>query len=101
MIECAYDSQGRRFEKKVPVAGTTTLSKQMLSYALKRIICWDPTESVATRPLVFRYAPNSLNLFYAFDGNKNVSDVFYRMNSNGIGAHFGATTRCLMPIRLF
>ena len=23
-------------------------------------------------PLVFRYAPSSLNLFYAFDGNKNV-----------------------------
>ena len=59
---------------------------------------WDPTEPVATRPLVFRYAPNSLKLFYAFDGNKNVSDVFYRMNSNGIGAHydyapFGGTTR--------
>ena len=75
MIECAYDSQGRRFEKKVPVAGTTTLSKQMLSYALKRIICWDPIESVATRPLVFRYAPNSLNLFYAFDGKKRLGRV--------------------------
>ena len=52
----------------------------------------------ATRPLVFRYAPNSLNLFYAFEGNKNVSDVFYRLTANGIGAHydyapFGATTR--------
>ena len=59
---------------------------------------WDSMEPVATCPLVFRYAPNSLNLFYAFDGNKNVSDVFYRMNSNGIGAHydyalFGAMTR--------
>ena len=59
---------------------------------------WDPTEPVATRPLIFRYAPNNLNLFYAFDGNKNVSDVFYRMTSNGIGAHydyapFGATSR--------
>ena len=59
---------------------------------------WDSMEPVATCPLVFRYAPNSLNLFYAFDGNKNVSDVFYRMTSNGIGAHydyapFGATTR--------
>ena len=48
--------------------------------------------------IFIRYAPNSLNLFYAFDGNKNVSDVFYRMTSNGIGAHydyapFGATTR--------
>ena len=61
-------------------------------------VTWAPSQPVATRPLVFRYAPNSLNLFYAFDGNKNVSDVFYRMTSNGIGAHydyapFGATTR--------
>ena len=43
--------------------------------------------------IFIRYAPNSLNLFYAFDGNKNVSDVFYRMNSNGIGAYFSAATR--------
>ncbi|MBQ8445587.1 MAG: RHS repeat-associated core domain-containing protein, partial [Opitutales bacterium] len=67
-------------------------------YNVFKEFVWDPTESVATRPLVFRYAPNSLNLFYAFDGNKNVSDVFYRLTSNGIGAHydyapFGATTR--------
>ena len=25
VVECGYDSQGRRFEKKVTVAGTTTL----------------------------------------------------------------------------
>ncbi len=67
-------------------------------YNVFKEFVWDPTEPVATRPLVFRYAPNSLNLFYAFDGNKNVSDVFYRMTSNGIGAHydyapFGNTTR--------
>ncbi|MBQ8446047.1 MAG: RHS repeat-associated core domain-containing protein, partial [Opitutales bacterium] len=67
-------------------------------YNVFKEFVWDPTEPVATRPLVFRYAPNSLNLFYAFDGNKNVSDVFYRLTSNGIGAHydyapFGATTR--------
>ncbi len=67
-------------------------------YNVFKEFVWDPTEPVATRPLVFRYAPNSLNLFYAFDGNKNVSDVFYRMTSNGIGVHydyapFGATIR--------
>ncbi len=60
--------------------------------------CFVKEATTATRPLIFRYAPSSLNLFHAFDGNKNVSDVFYRMNSNGIGAHydyapFGATTR--------
>ena len=108
-----YDSQGRRFEKKVTVAGATTLHHryiyrgdlQIAALDLTRsahpalwFVTWDPTESVATRPLVFRYAPNSLNLFYAFDGNKNVSDVFYKLTSNGIGAHydyalFGAMTR--------
>ena len=65
-------------------------------YNVYKEFVWDPTETVATRPLVFRYTPNSLNLFYDFDGNKNVSDVFYRLTSNGIGAHydyapFGAT----------
>ncbi len=38
--------------------------------------------------LLFRYTANILNLFYVFDGNKNASAVFYRMNSNGIGAHY-------------
>ncbi len=31
VVECGYDSQGRRFEKKVTVAGATTLHhRQML-----------------------------------------------------------------------
>ena len=74
LVECAYDCHGRRCTKKVTVAGT------------------------ATRPLTFRYAEKSLMLFYAFDGNKNVSDVFFLALQNGIGAHyeyapFGAVTR--------
>ncbi len=32
--------------------------------------CFVKEATTVTRPLVFRYAPNSLNLFYAFDGNK-------------------------------
>ncbi len=62
---------------------------------------FDHIENRATEPVAEKEnadAPSSLNLFYAFDGNKNVSDVFYRMTSNGIGAHydyapFGGTTR--------
>ena len=107
-----FDSQGRRTEYKSVTNGTQNtwlrflydgyLCVQVLysnePYNVFKEFVWDPTEPVATRPLVFRYAPNSLNLFYAFDGNKNVSDVFYRMTSNGIGAHydyapFGTTTR--------
>ena len=107
-----FDSQGRRTEYKSVTNGAQNtwlrflydgyLCVQVLysnePYNVFEEFVWDPTEPVATRPLVFRYAPNSLNLFYAFDGNKNVSDVFYRMTSNGIGAHydyapFGATSR--------
>ncbi len=107
-----FDSQGRRTEYKSVTNGAQNtwlrflydgyLCVQVLysnePYNVFKEFVWDPTEPVATRPLVFRYAPNSLNLFYTFDGNKNVSDVFYRMTSNGIGAHydyapFGATTR--------
>ena len=61
------------------------LHVKLLAPQFPRRAIWEP---VATRPLVFRYAPNSLNLFYAFDGNKNVSDVFYKLTSNGIGAHY-------------
>ena len=112
VITMTFDSQGRRTEYKSVTNGTQNtwlrflydgyLCVQVLysnePYNVFKEFVWDPTEPVATRPLVFRYAPNSLNLFYAFDGNKNVSDVFYRMTSNGIGAHydyapFGGTTR--------
>ena len=112
VITMSFDSQGRRTEYKSVTNGAQNtwlrflydgyLCVQVLysnePYNVFKEFVWDPTEPVATRPLVFRYAPNSLNLFYVFDGNKNVSDVFYRLTSNGIGAHydyapFGATTR--------
>ena len=112
VITMTFDSQGRRTEYKSVTNGVQNtwlrflydgyLCIQVLysnaPYNVFKEFVWDPTEPVATRPLVFRYAPNSLNLFYAFDGNKNVSDVFYRLTSNGIGAHydyapFGAVTR--------
>ena len=59
---------------------------------------WDPTERIATRPLKLQLPTMSLNLFYMHDGNKNVSDVVYRLTSNGVAAHydyapFGAVTR--------
>ena len=112
VITMTFDSQGRRTEYKSVTNGVQNtwlrflydgyLCIQVLysnaPYNVFKEFVWDPTEPVATRPLIFRYAPSSLNLFYAFDGNKNVSDVFYRLNSNGIGAHydyvpFGAVTR--------
>ena len=60
---------------------------------------WDPTEPVATRPLVWNSSNvqpfNSSTFFYTHDGNKNVSDVI--ASNNDVAAHyeyapFGALT---------
>ena len=86
-------SQRRRFEKKVSVAGSTTLrerylykgylqvaafdvaeSEETLNYALERIIYWDPTESVATRPLAINITGDGL-YFPTVDLTKNVCEL--------------------------
>ena len=113
IIYMMYDRLGRRAEKRVlNASGKRTLRERYVyvgytcvqvlngdkNNALVKEFAWDPTEPEATRPLTFRYAEKSLMLFYAFDGNKNVSDVFFLALQNGIGAHyeyapFGAVTR--------
>ena len=113
VVYMIYDAQGRRAEKRVlNAAGKRTLRERYVyvgytcvqvlngdkNNALVKEFAWDPTEPTATRPLTFRYAEKSLMLFYAFDGNKNVSDVFFLALQNGIGAHyeyapFGAIVR--------
>ena len=113
VVYMIYDAQGRRAEKRVlNASGKRTLRERYVyvgytcvqvlngdkNNALVKEFAWDPTEPTATRPLTFRYAEKSLMLFYAFDGNKNVSDVFFLALQNGIGAHyeyapFGAVTR--------
>ena len=51
---------------------------------------WDSTESVATRPLYWqpRMADGDYSLFYAHDGNKNVSEVVFCQRARGIAAHY-------------
>ena len=56
--------------------------------AVRTEFVWDPTEPIATRPLVMRAKNWNLNLFYTHDGNKNVSEVFYHAPQNGIAAHY-------------
>ena len=57
---------------------------------------WDPSETLATRPLVLK--KNGQNsLFYTHEGNKNVSELVFSQQTNGIAAHyeyapFGAIT---------
>ena len=112
-IYMMFDALGRRVEKRVlNAAGTRTLRERYIyvGYTCVQILngdggnavvkefVWDPTEPVATRPLMFGYISKGLYFFYTVDGNKNVSDVFFFALGNGIGAHyeyapFGAITR--------
>ncbi|MBP3302927.1 MAG: hypothetical protein J6L64_07345, partial [Opitutales bacterium] len=88
-VECAYDSQGRRFEKKVTVAGTTTLHHryiyrgylQIAALDLKRsahpalwFVTWDPSQPTATRPLAIQ--KDGTWFTYGYDLTKNVCEVF-------------------------
>ncbi len=57
---------------------------------------WDPTERVATRPLVWQHGDSVL--YYTHDGKKDVSEVV--SDENEISAHygyapFGAVTSCI------
>ncbi len=93
VVECVYDSQGRRFEKKVTVAGTITLrerylykgylqiaafevsgDEETLNYTLKRIVYWDPTEPTATRPLAVNIVNDGV-YFPTVDLTKNVCEL--------------------------
>ena len=63
------------------------------------LFVWDPTESVATRPL-FTTGSGNRKFFYTCDGNKNISELVHFETRNGIAAHydyapFGAVTRAI------
>ena len=89
VVECAYDSQGRRFEKKVTVAGATTLHHryiyrgylQIAALDLTRsahpalwLVTWDPSQPTATRPLAIQ--KDGTWFTYGYDITKNVCEVF-------------------------
>ena len=89
VVDCAYDSQGRRFEKKVTVAGTTTLHHRYIYRGYLQIaaldltraahpalwfVTWDPTPPVATRPLAIQ--KDGTWFTYGYDLTKNICEVF-------------------------
>ena len=86
VITMAFDRLGRRVETRTVKDGEEPLQRfvydnylcvQQLrgtANALFQSYIWDPTEPIATRPLIF--LPDSGVLSYYFhDGNKNVSDL--------------------------
>ena len=84
-----FDSQDRRFEKKVTVAGTTTLHHryiyrgylQIAALDLTRsahpalwLVTWDPSQPTATRPLTIQ--KDGTWFTYGYDLTKNICEVF-------------------------
>ena len=86
VITMSFDHMGRRVEMRTMKDGTETLQRfvydnylciQQLrgaDNALFHSYVWDPTEPIATRPLVFIPSGGEVS-YYFHDGNKNVSDL--------------------------
>ena len=89
LILMSFDRMGRRVQY-LETAGSATNANNTFTY--DNYVCvarhreqpdgtietdrfiWDPTEQVATRPLVFNYA-TAPAAYYAHDGNKNVCEL--------------------------
>ena len=105
-----FDRMGRRVEYIETVSGVTNIHHRFVydgylciqrlnggnNNSIDLVFGWDPSEQAATRPLVLqKYGQYSM--FYTQDGNKNVSDLVFFQQANGIAAHyeyasFGAVT---------
>ena len=99
VITMAFDRMGRRVEMRTQSADSDLLQRfvydnylciQQLrgtNNALFHSYIWDPTEPIATRPLVFLPASGEI-AYYFHDGNKNVSDL---VDIHGNVAHYDYT----------
>ena len=113
VITMNFDRMGRRVFYKEEVNGVVTKHHRFVydnylcvqkvdalnNNAQINLFVWDPTESIATRPL-FTTGSGNRKFFYTFDGNKNVSELVHFETRNGIAAHydyapFGAITRAI------
>ena len=99
LISMSYDRMGRRVTKNdqrfvydgyLQVANERTVSNELV----RQSFVWDPTESVATRPLAW-FGSNAPPRLYTHDGNKNVSEVVAAA-SGFLAAH----RLSLMPTRI-
>ena len=89
IVECQYDSMGRRAYKKVTTNGSVTLHQRYIYRGYLQIACvdltrshhpvmwlitWDPSQPVATRPLAIQISGTWHT--YGWDLTKNVCEVF-------------------------
>ena len=91
-VHCEYDHMGRRAIKRVMVNGNVTLHQRYIYRGYLQIACidltrshhpvlwyitWDPTQSIATRPLAIQ--KDGTWYTYGWDLTKNICEV-YRNN---------------------
>ena len=100
VITMSFDRIGRRLEMRTQSADTDLLQRfvydnylciQQLrtpSNTLFHSYIWDPTEPIATRPLIFFPSVSEI-AYYFHDGNKNVSDL---VDAQGNIVHYAYTT---------
>ncbi len=89
VVECAYDSKGRRSYKKVTINGTVTLHQCYIYRSNLQIACidltrnhhpcmwlltWDPTQPVSTRPLAIQIGGTWYT--YGCDLTKNICELY-------------------------
>ena len=101
LISMTFDRMGRRVTKndqRFVYDGYVCIQRlnAASNNAIDLVFTWDPSEPIATRPLVLQKY-GQYNLFYTHDGNKNVSELVFFQQANGIAAHyeyapFGAIT---------
>ena len=99
LISMSFDRMGRRVTKNAQrfvydgYLQIANIEHQTSNIKLQTFV-WDPTEPIATRPLVWgqredsttlNFEPSTLN-FYTHDGNKNVSEVI--AENGDIEAHY-------------
>ena len=100
-ITMKFDRMGRRVEYVEMVSGVTNTHHRFVydgylciqrlnalaNNSIDLVFGWDPSEQVATRPLILQKY-GAYSLFYTHDGNKNVSDLVFFQQANGIAAHY-------------
>ena len=102
LISMSFDRNGRRVTKnalRFVYNGYLQIANFEQSVTNSQLFIWDPTEPVATRPLVWNSSTlqpfNFSTFYYTHDGNKNVSGV--AAENGAVAAHyeyapFGAVT---------
>ena len=115
VVTMDFDRMGRRvWYKSISGAQTNAYAKFVydgylcvqqldgLTGEVEQEFVWDPSESIATRPLTWNLPASNRTFHYFHDGNKNVSDVI-DASDGSLAAHydyapFGAVTVATGPM---